>query len=130
VLGTVATAGCGSAPTSTADTGAEAVARSYCDAVLRQDWPAAYALLHADSRARLDAAAFARQASKQRRRMGFEPDEVVLRSCEEHDGEAVAHIVYHGRADGHRHSFRDGLTLRRDPAGWKIDLPQSFGQDH
>jgi hypothetical protein len=122
-----AASGCG-APTRPTDTGAAEAARGYCDALLRQDWPAAHALLCADSRARCGADAFARLAAAHRRRFGFEPEEAVLRSCEEHGDEAIAHVVFRGRAAGHDRSFKDALTLRRGESGWGVVLPPRFGQ--
>jgi len=123
-------AGCAAAPTTKTDTGAEAAARAYCEALARQDWAAAYAALHLDSRARFDADEFARLARAHRGRMGFEPEGVVVQSCEEHDAEAVAHVVFTGKAGGKGRSFKDGVALRRGAAGWGVVLPPGFGKEH
>jgi hypothetical protein len=123
----VGASGCGPS-TRPADTGATEAARGYCEALVQQDWPAAHALLCAESRASCGADAFARLAAAHRRRLGFEPGELVLRSCEEHGDEAVAHVVFRGREAGHDRSFKDALTLRHGASGWGVVLPPRFGQ--
>jgi hypothetical protein len=110
-----------------AGTGAAAAARTYFEALVRRDWPAAYAALHPDSRARCDPDRFARLAEAERRRLGFEPEAVRLRSCTERGGKAVAHVVFNGRAGGKQRTYRDAVGLRRAAAGWGVVLPGRFG---
>jgi hypothetical protein len=132
-MSAVLLAGCGgTTPTtpSPADTGARDAVRAYCEATVRQDWRAAYAALHADSRSRFGAGEFARLAQAQRGRIGFEPEGVVVQSCEEHDAEAVAHVVFTGKAGSGGRSFKDGVSLRRGAAGWGVVLPPGFGKAH
>src|SRR3954467_12710922 len=76
--------------------GPEEAVQGYFEALCRQDWPRAYAALHPDSRSRCSAEQFARLAKNYRRDLGFEPEEVRVRSCEEHGTEAVAHVVLLG----------------------------------
>lgn len=126
-LAALAAVGCGRhAPTTPAGTGAEAVARDYCGAVVRQDWDAAYAALDPDGRAAVGPASFRRAAATYRRGFGFEPEEGRVRSCEEHGDEAVAHVVFTGPAGAAHRSYQDGLTLRRTPAGWGVVLPPAL----
>jgi hypothetical protein len=96
--------------------------------VLHQDWQQAYASLDASSRRRWGAEPFARLARQYRRGLGFEPDAVRVRSCEEHGDEAVAHVLLTGRAASGARHYRDALTLKRDSDGWRVVLPPRFGE--
>src|SRR5690349_4145543 len=80
--------GCGPAAPTAAHTGAEEAARDYFEAVRVRDWRRARELLHPDSRGRFSADAFARAAEQYRRRIGFDPEAVHVRSCEEQGEEA------------------------------------------
>src|SRR5581483_2862662 len=120
-------AGCGSAPTAPAGTGAAAVVQGYYDALVRRDWPAAYAALHADSRKWCSATQFASLAEQHRKGLGLEPEEVRVRSCDENGEQAVAHVTIMGHAAGKQVFYKDALTLRRDADGWEIVLPAHFG---
>src|SRR5438105_2823170 len=91
-----ALAGCGPAEPTTPHTGAEEAARDYYQAIRLRDWRRAYGLLHPDSRGRWQADGFARVAEDYRRRIGFEPEAVHVRSCEEQGDEAKAHVVFEG----------------------------------
>jgi hypothetical protein len=122
-------AGCRPAPPVAPDTGARAAVRTYYEALVRQDWPAAHAALGPASRASDDAARFAERARAWRRGLGFEPEAVYVRSCDEQGDGAVAHIVLAGRG-GARTRYKDAATLRRGAAGWGVVLLPSFGRAH
>src|SRR5437870_964929 len=94
-----ALAGCSRAP-ATAGTGAREAARAWFEALLRKDWEKAYGLLSADSRAELSLEQFTHLAQHQRSALGFEPEAVRLRICDERGAEATAHVVWTGRAGG------------------------------
>jgi hypothetical protein len=119
--------GCGTAQPQAVRTGAEEAVRDYYEAIRRGDWGRAYELLHPDTRARWNAEGFARLAEGYRRQLGFEPDAIHLRSCEEQGAEAKAHVVFEGRAGGRLRFFRDAAELRRSSTGWGVVLPQRFG---
>src|SRR5262249_6417336 len=85
-------AGCTAAPTAPAGTGARQAAEGYFQALVRQDWPGAYALLHPNSRHHHSPEQFARLAQQYRRGLGFEPDGVQVRTCDERGEEAIAHV--------------------------------------
>jgi len=121
-------AGCGAPSAPPAGTGAEAVARTFYLALLHRDWPAAYSGLHPDSRARCDPATFARLAQGHRRGLGFEPQAVRLRSCEEQGEKAIARAVFSGEAAGRPRFYKDAVTLRKGAAGWGVVLPSRFGR--
>jgi hypothetical protein len=121
-------AGCGPAQPTAPHTGAEEAARDYYEAICRRDWPRACELLHPDSRARWNADGFAGAAAEYRRRLGFEPEAVHVRSCEEQGDEAKAHVVLEGRASGKQLFFKEAAELRRSMSGWGVVLPQRFGQ--
>jgi hypothetical protein len=122
----VATAGCGPTPAPPKHSGAETVVRDYYEALLRQDWTQAYASLHPDSRTKFSADEFARLARTYRSQLGFKPQSVKVRSCEEHGDEAIAHVIITGQSAPKRR--KDAVTLRRGQAGWAIVLPPRFGQ--
>jgi hypothetical protein len=121
-------AGCGGGPAAPTGTGSSVVAQDYYEALVRKDWTAAYTALHPDSRAKVSAAQFARQAEAYRRQLGFEPLQVALRSCEEHGAEALAHVVLKGDAAGRTRSFKDAIVLRQAGADWCVVLPPRFGE--
>ena len=100
----------------------------YYEAIVHQDWPAAYAALHPDLRKRWNAEQFTRLAQQYRRNLGFEPDGVQVRASEEHVTEAVAHVMLTGRTDAGRKYHKDAVTLRPSGADWGITLPSHFGQ--
>ena len=125
----VTLAGCGRA-TAPAGTGAEQIAQRYYESIVRQDWPAAYAVVHPESRRHYSAEQFARLAQQYRRNLGFEPDGARVRSCEEHETEAVAHVVLTGRTASPRKYHKDALTLRPNGTEWAVVLPPHFGQRH
>jgi hypothetical protein len=118
--------GCGGAPVP-AGTGAEQAAQAYFEALLRQDWAGGYSCLHPDSRARLGPEQFANLARNHLRHFGFEPRAIHVRSCEERDTEATAHVAFTGRSVGHQRFYRDAVTLRKSAEGWGILLPPRFG---
>jgi hypothetical protein len=128
-LAALLAAGCGSAPTTApAATGAAEKVTAYYEALVRQDWNAAYACLYPESRRRWRPEQFAKLARAYRQGLGFEPEEVRLRSCQEQGDEAVAQVVLRGRAKGRERSFRDAILLRRQNQTWGIVLPRRFGQ--
>ncbi len=123
----LALAGCGKAPEGPAGTGAREAANRYFDALVRGDWPGAYALLDPGSKAQVGADRFARLAQDYRRGLGFDPDAVRVTACDERGDEAIAHVTLTGRGAG-RHRFKDAVALRRDGAGWAVVLPANFGR--
>jgi hypothetical protein len=120
--------GCAGPSDPPAGTGAEAVARDFYEALLRQDWVAAYSGLDLDTRARCDQRAFARLAQSHRRGLGFEPQAVQLRSCQEQGEKAIARAVFTGRAAGRQRFYKDAVTLRNSAEGWGVVLPPRFGR--
>ena len=119
--------GCGRAPVPPADTGARDVVREYCDAIVSQDWTRAYATLHPDSHKQWAAEPFSRLAESYRRNLGFEPTKVFIRSCEEQESRAVAHVLFAGGTSHRRQQFKDGLILRQSEGKWRIVLPGNYG---
>jgi hypothetical protein len=128
VLAAGALAGCAGEPERPAGTGAEAAVRGYYEALLRHDWGAAYAALAPEDRARVSAEQFTALARNYWRRLGFEPQGVRVRACEEHGAEAVAHVTLMGRAGARQRFHKDAVTLRRGPAAWGVVLPPRFGR--
>jgi hypothetical protein len=127
VLALMALAGCGTARPTTPHPGAEEAARGYYEAIRLRDWGRAYELLHPDTRGRWTAEGFARAGAEYRRRLGFEPEALHVRSCEEQGDEAKAHVVFEGHVAGKQKLFKDAAELRRSASGWGVVLPQRFG---
>jgi hypothetical protein len=115
-------------PKATEGTGAEAAARRYAEALLRQDWAGAHAVLHPDSRAWCGLEGFSRRGQNHRRGLGFEPRTVRLRRCEERGDEATARFAFAGAGGGRQRFFKEAVTLRRGPEGWGVVLSPRFGQ--
>jgi len=126
LLGAVAGCGGPADPTPT-DTGARDAVRTYADAVVRHDWPAAYAVLTPEARKAWTPAEFARRADAYRQKFGFEPTAAHLRTAEERGDEATARLDFSGSAPG-RHHFKETLTLRCRDGVWGVALPARFGQ--
>lgn len=124
----VAMFGCGRGTSMPPGTGAKEAAQSYFDALIRQDWPKAYAALDPPSRGWCSPDQFARLARTYRSNLGFEPGAVQVRACEERGAEATAHVVLTGRAATKDRRYKDAITLRRQDGGWYVILPPNFGQ--
>ena len=103
-------------------------AHDFYEALVRQDWPRAYAALDPDTQKRHSPEQFARLAQQYRRGLGLEPQAVHVRSCEEHGAEAIAHVTLTGRAAGRQAHYRDAVSLRQTGAGWRVVLPATFGR--
>src|SRR5262245_47003077 len=112
VLLLVCLTGCSRTPAPSTDTGARKAVQEYCDAVMDRDWKTAYAALHPDSRKLWTAEQFSRSAESYRRKMGFEPQKVQVRSCEEQQTQAVAHVVFMRDTAKHQR-YKDGLVLQQ-----------------
>ncbi len=128
VLAAGVLAGCAGEPERPAGTGAEASVRGYYEALVKRDWATAYAALAPENRRRVSAGEFARLGENYRRGLGFEPQGVSVRSCEERGAEAIAHVVLRGNAGSRQRFYKDAVTLKRGPSGWGVVLPPRFGQ--
>src|SRR2546423_910949 len=128
ILVALLTAGCG-APAAAVPmgTGAREAAQGFYEAIIGQDWPRAYTALHPDSRSAHSTERFGALAKAYRHNLGFEPDKVAVRSCDEQDRKAIAHVVLSGRTATQARQFKDALTLRLGPSGWAVVLPPNFG---
>ena len=120
-------AGCGGLREEPAGTGAKECVESYYDALVRKDWPAAYACLDANSQKHCTPQHFSELAQSYRRKLGFEPEAAQVRACEERGTEATAHVVVTGRAATVSRRYKDTVMLRRNDE-WRVVLPPNFGQ--
>jgi hypothetical protein len=106
--------------------------QSYFQAIVDEDWSKAYAGLDESSQRRWDAKQFSELARQYRRELGFEPEQVFIRACEEQGTDATAHVVLTGSSstkDGRSHGrSKDALLLRRSETGWRVVLPTTFGR--
>jgi hypothetical protein len=128
LLATGALVGCGRGPTPPEGTGAREVVQNYHEALVRRDWPQAYAALHTDTRKRFGSEQFIRLAQQHLQHLGFEPTAAHVRTCEEHGAEATARVLYEGRDASGRKLYKDAVVLRQGAAGWGIVLPSNFGR--
>lgn len=120
--------GCGRSPKEPPGTGARECVQGYYEALIQQDWMKAYAALDPQSQDRCSPRQFTELAQTYHNSLGFEPESVHVRACEERDGEATAHVVLTGRTATEGHRYKDGVVLRRSADGWRIVLPPNFGQ--
>jgi len=122
MLAVVALVGCGRTPEQTG-TGAREAAQAYYDALIRQDWPQAYAVLQSESKKQCSQEQFTRLAKQYRANLGFEPTTVHIRACEENGSDAIAHVTIGGPKQ-----FRDAVSVRKDGDAWRILLSSKFGR--
>jgi hypothetical protein len=127
VIVLVALAGCRKGAQHPPGSGSKDAAKAYYEALIKKDWPKAYANLHAESRSRLGADEFARLAQSYRAGLGFEPEAVQIRAWDEQGAEATVHITFTGAATGRTQRYKDGISLKRGDDGWGVILPQDFG---
>ncbi len=123
-----AVVGCSGSPQHSLTTGSRECVESYFAALVRQDWPAAYALLDPQIQQRYSVRNFTELARHYVQSMGFEPVAATVWACEEHDENATAHVVLTGHAAMKDGRYKDAVTLRRGLDGWRIVLPPNFGQ--
>ncbi len=126
LLLSLAVLGCGAS--AAPGTGAREAAQSYFEALCQRDWERAFSSLEARSRARLSKTEFARLAQEYNRQLGFEPQGVKLRACNERGLDAVAHVLVTGRTGSKDRRFKDAVVLRQDAGRWAVVLPASFGR--
>jgi hypothetical protein len=105
-----------------ANTGAETAARAYYDAILRKDWDQAFGVV--ETKTPSDGRSFAIEAQLWRRQLGFEPEQVVMRSCREQGDEATAHVVLKGNG----HVYKDVILLHKTGGVWRVVLPPQVGK--
>ena len=123
-----AMAGCSSPAPLPEGTGAAEAAQEFYQAMLREDWASAYAALDPASRQHLSEQDFARQGRAQRTALGFEPKELHVRSCQEQNDGAIAHIVVVGEAPAGPRVYKDDVVLHRGASGWGVRLSSHFGR--
>src|SRR5439155_6767034 len=109
-------AGCSEKSASPADSGARETVQCYFQALIQRDWQRAYAALDPKSRERVTREQFV-QLAKYYRDLGFDPEAVKLRSCEEHGNEAIAHVFLIGQMQKKTGRYKDAVVLRRTEKG-------------
>jgi hypothetical protein len=121
-------AGCSPKPLPPAGTGARETADAFFTAIVREDWPAAYLALHPDEQRRASEGTFADAAKRYRRRIGFEPASAIVRTCDERDDGAIAHMTFTAAQPNSSRQFKDSFALHRTATGWGVILPPGFGR--
>jgi hypothetical protein len=121
-------AGCSWGTAPPPGTGAKEAAQTYFEALVRREWPRAYAALHPESQKYCSLAQFTTFAESYRRTLGFEPEAAHVRSCEERGPEAIAHVVLTGRRASQARRYKDGVQLRESAGKWQVVLPRDFGR--
>ncbi len=120
--------GCGHVSNEQKRSGAKECVQIYFQAIVNQDWSKAYAALDESSQRRWNATQFAELARKYRREIGFEPEQLFIRACEEQGVEATAHVVLTGPSTAKNGRSKEALMLRRSETGWHVVLPATFGR--
>src|SRR5262249_42242349 len=75
--------GCSRVPDEAAGTGAKECVQAYYAALIRKDWPRAYANLDPQSQKRVSSQQFNQLAQSYRTHLGFAPESIQVRACEE-----------------------------------------------
>jgi hypothetical protein len=127
LLLTVFSAGCRPVATPPAGTGAKECTQKFFESIARQDWPAGYECLSAQSKKSVTAVEFTRLAKQYRQSLGFEPVNVYVTACEEHGQEAISHLTLSGKGPHHTR-FKDSVTLVREGDAWGVTIPSNFGR--
>ena len=122
-IGTAPT-GCGS-KAAPVDTGAREVVQGYFEAVLKQDCDLAHGLLDADSQRRFPRPNFAALVKKYGE-LGFEPQSIKIRSCDEQGDRAIAHVSLIGKSAGKERRYRDAVSMQKTESGWRVILPKNL----
>ena len=118
--------GCGRAVEGRPDTGARQRVQSFCQALVERDWPKAYACLTPRSQRLCSQQEFGELAQNYLRGVGFNPEAVGIRLCEERGARATGHVVLTGRANAQNRRHRDAFLLDRTDDAWGIVLPNSW----
>src|SRR5262245_5380375 len=113
--------GCGGAREAPG-TGAKECVRAYFEALVQNDMARAYTSLDPQTQKRWSLSRFEQLARQYRTNVGFDPDTVHFRSCEERGNEATAHVVLTGGPSSQEHRFKDAVSLRRGEEGWRVVL--------
>src|SRR5207249_1907095 len=125
----VFSSGCGRQAEATVGTGSRECLRTFFDAVIQQDWPAAHAGLDSESQQACSRPNFSQLGRAYLRGLGFEPTAVHVRFCEERGEEATGHIVLTGLANTQNRRYKDSVFMRRGENGWGVVLPSSWGAE-
>lgn len=120
--------GCSRTPAPPPGTGAREAVQDFYEGLMRQDWQQAYTTLHPESKKRLTRENFTRLAQTYRHKLGFDPEQLRVQSCEEKGAEAIAHVVLIGRAASKQRRYKDAVVLRQSAEGWRVVLPGTFGR--
>jgi hypothetical protein len=111
-------------------TGARECVQAFFQAIIEEDWQRAYGNLAPENQKATTLEQFARLARDYRAGLGFEPEEIHIRACQEHGPEAIAHVVLTGRNADEERRYKDAATLRRYDNGWRVVLPKNFGRQN
>jgi hypothetical protein len=111
-----------------ADTGSAQVARLFFEAVLREDWAAAYDTLDAKSKAWCGKDPFAALGRGYLKQIDFTPTGVNVSTAETGD-RATAIASFHGSSGTSPRSYKDGTSLKKTGSAWAVVLNKSFGKE-
>jgi hypothetical protein len=120
----LASTGCGSKAVPI-DTGARDAVQSYFEALLGRDSDRAYGVLDPESQARVTLGQFA-ELTKKYGNLGFAPQSVKIRSCDEQGNIAIAHVFLMGKSATKERRYRDGVSLLKTEHGWRVVLPREL----
>jgi hypothetical protein len=110
------------------DTGAESVARTFFEALMHEDWAAAYNTLDSESKNAFGEQSFVKLGKVYLSQIGFSPGEVHISVTETGD-QASAIAVFRVTSESSTKQFKDGTELRKTAIGWVIVLRQNFGKE-
>jgi hypothetical protein len=104
------------------------VAKTFFDALSREDWEAAYGTLDPDGKAWCSREQFATLGKEYVKQIGFTPTDVDVSVTETSD-RATAIAVFRGVSGTSTRQHKDGTPLRRTAGGWAVVLRKNFGKE-
>jgi hypothetical protein len=127
ILAVLLLVGCSVPAPAPEDTGARKAVTDFFEPLITQDWQRGFAVLVPDKKKNQTLEQFKAQALAYRKRIGFDPELVHIRSCEEHNTDATAHLSLIGHVLGQRRMFRESVRLQRRGSDWFVVPPNHFG---
>ena len=109
-------------------TGAREVAIEFFEGLSRGDWETSYDFLSHQAQKAQSLASFTSSAKNYTTNVGFPIAKIFVRSCEEQNDTAIAHLTLADESNSRKFSFKESVVLQKSENKWAITLPEKFGR--